>query len=117
LLGELGGQSDGVGVGLDTDGLKIDLVLIAWFHPDLFRHSVTNLGVGVSGVFSRVLVEEVERIAGELHATGLLALHEEGILAACVLPKIPSTFQFNLSLLKFHAFVFHHNPGTEFAYG
>lgn len=58
LFRGLGGDGDGVAVGLDADGLS----------------------VGVTDVFAGVLVGEVEGVAGEgLHS---LALHEEGVVVA-----------------------------------
>ncbi len=39
-------------------------------------------------VLPRVLVDEVERVARELHAAGGLALAEEGALAAYVIPSV-----------------------------
>lgn len=51
--GEFGRQSHGVRVRLDADGFF----------------------VGETGVFAAVLVDEVERVAGKLHAAGLFAFY------------------------------------------
>jgi hypothetical protein len=83
------------------------LSLIGW----LF----TNLGVGVTGVLSRVLVEKVERVARELDAASTLALHEEGILAACKIHH-PSIFQY-LSPISFNPALFPFLPRVDIAYG
>ena len=60
ILRHLGRHPHGVVIGLDADGLVVD----------------------ETGVFAAVLVEEVQRVAGELDTAGLLALDEEGVAAA-----------------------------------
>lgn len=59
----LGDQLDGVAVGLDANGLLVD----------------------ETGIFAAVLVEQVQRVAGELHAAGLGALGEVGVAGACAI--------------------------------
>jgi len=44
---------------------------------------VLYLLVDITGILPAVLVEQVERVARELHAAGLRALAEEGVLGAC----------------------------------
>ena len=58
------GIAYGVAIGIDANGLVVDEAL----------------------VFAAVLVDEVHRVAGELHAAGLLALAEVGVVLACTSP-------------------------------
>lgn len=58
----LGDHLDGVAVGRDANGLVIAVAL----------------------VLAAVLVDEVQRVAGELDAAGLLALAEVGVGVACI---------------------------------
>lgn len=87
--GQLGGQADGVGgVGVDADGLG-RRGLLDWCSGGCWTWGGWKyLSVGETCVLAGVLVGQVERVAGELDTTGLLALAEVGVVLACIEGKI-----------------------------
>lgn len=87
-LGELGGQGDGVGVGLDANGLLEELTCELLV---LVRSMAVccYLVVAVTLIFAAVLVDKVQWVARELDTAGLLPLDEEGAVGAYIV-QFPS---------------------------
>jgi hypothetical protein len=93
--GQLGGEADGVGgVGVDADGLVERYMLgyrygsvVVWF--GLYRRLLVDgldayLLVDKALPLAGVPVGQVERVAGQLDTTAILALGEVRVVAACV---------------------------------
>ena len=100
LAGVLGGHDHGVvWAGVDADGLFVGETFVLGGGVRGVRFGVCDhpVGFGLSLGFwndcwsmylARVLVDQVQRVAGELDTAGLLALDKEGILVACSLSEI-----------------------------
>ena len=83
---ELGGEADGVGgVGVDADGLVGGYMLGCCCGWCLLgrRIATAYLLVDETLPLARVLVGQVERVAGQLDTSGTLTLGEVRVVAAC----------------------------------